>query len=109
MNDKIDFVLTWIDGADPEWQQERATYESGQRNIENGVARYRDWGTLKYWFRGIEHYAPWVNKIYFVTWGHIPPWLNTENEKIQVVKHHEFIPEEYLPTFSANPIELNLF
>ena len=25
---------------------------------------------LKYWFRGVEKFAPWVNKIYFITYGH---------------------------------------
>ena len=70
--------------------------------------RYRDWDTLKYWFRGVEKYAPWVNKIHFVTYGHLPKFLNTNNPKLNIVNHKDFIPKEYLPTFSANPIELNL-
>lgn len=108
MDDKIDFVLTWVDGSDPEWRKERQLYQIGQRNIENEEARYRDWGILRYWFRGVEKYAPWVNNIFFVTWGHIPKWLNTKDEKIHIVNHKDFIPKEYLPTFSSNPIELNL-
>lgn len=63
---------------------------------------------MRYWFRGVEMFAPWVNRVYFVTWGHIPAWLNTENPKLTVVKHTDFIPSEYLPTFNANPIELNI-
>ena len=59
-------------------------------------------------FRGIEKNANWVNNVFLVTWGHIPNWLNTENEKLKIVNHKEFIPKEYLPTFSANPIELNI-
>ena len=35
-------------------------------------------------------------------------WLNTENPKLTVVNHKDYIPEEYLPTFSSHPIELNL-
>ena len=74
----------------------------------NTAARYRDWGTLKYWFRGVEKFAPWVNKIFFITWGHLPKWLNTSHPKLRIVNHKEFIPEKYLPTFNSNTIELNL-
>jgi hypothetical protein len=42
-----------------------------------------------------------------VTWGHIPKFLNTENPKLEIVRHEDFIPKEYLPTFSINPIEMN--
>lgn len=106
MSNKIDFVIIWVDGNDVEWQEEKKKYV--EKNTDNRNIRYRDWENLKYWFRGVEEYAPWVNKIYFVTWGHIPKWLNTENEKIVVVNHKEFIPNEYLPTFSSHVIELNL-
>ena len=37
-----------------------------------------------------------------------PSWLNVANEKIVVVKHEDFIPKEYLPTFNSHTIELNL-
>jgi hypothetical protein len=30
-----------------------------------------------------------------------------EHPKLNIVRHRDYIPEEYLPTFSANPIELN--
>ena len=56
----------------------------------------------------MENFAPWVNKIHFVTWGHLPHWLNTGNEKLNIVNHKDFIPEKYLPTFSSHVIELNL-
>ncbi len=103
MNEKIDFVLTWVDGDDPEWKKEKNKY-SDATGDEN---RYRDWGTLKYWFRGIEKYASWVNRIHFVTCGHLPNWLNVDHPKLNVVKHSDYIPKEYLPTFSSHPIELN--
>ena len=106
MINKIDFLITWVDGDDPEWQKERNHYaELEHREIDNSNARFRDWGTLKYWFRGVEKFAPWVNKIFFVTRGHVPEWLDTTNPKLQIVKHSDFIPVEYLPTFSSNVIE----
>lgn len=104
MSEKIDFILTWVDGNDPKWQQKyRACV--GNKNIN--FAHYRDYGTLKYWFRAVEKYAPWVNKIHFVTCGQIPEWLDTSHSKLNCVSHEDYMPEGYLPTFSANPIELN--
>ena len=107
-NEKIDIVVTWVDGSDPKWQAEKAKYMP-KSNSDSSIHRYRDFGFMKYWFRGIEQFAPWVNKIYFVTWGHIPEWLNTKNEKLVVVKHEDFIPKKYLPTFSSRTISLNLY
>ena len=49
---------------------------------DKSVNRFRDCDNLQYIFRGIEEYMPWVNKIFFVTWGHLPKWLNTNNKKI---------------------------
>lgn len=104
---KIDIVIPWVDGSDPLWQDEHNKY-SPDSNSDNSPERYRDWDTLKYWFRAIEKNAPWVNKIHFATWGHIPNWLNTSNDKLNIVNHKDFIPEKYLPTFSSHTIELNL-
>ena len=101
----IDFIITWVDGNDPVWQAEKAKYKGvggdGRAN------RYREWDTLRYWFRGVEKFAPWVNKVFFVTWGHLPSWLNIEHPKLQIVKHTDYIPPEYLPTFSSRPIDMN--
>ena len=65
-------------------------------------------GTLRYWFRAVEKYAPWVNRIHFITWGHIPEWLNTDYKKLNIVKHSDYIPNEYLPTFNARVINMNI-
>lgn len=104
---KIDFVIPWVDGGDPAWRKEKYQY-MGIAEPDAGDERYRDMGILKYWFRAVEAYAPWVNQIHFITWGHLPEWLNTEHPKLHIVNHKDYIPAEYLPTFSANPIELNL-
>ena len=104
---KIDFVIPWVDGGDPAWRKEKYKY-MGIDEPDAGDERYRDMGLLKYWFRAVEAYAPWVNQIHFITWGHLPEWLNTEHPKLHIVNHKDYIPEEYLPTFSSHPIELNL-
>lgn len=105
----IDFVILWVDGNDKNWQQEKEKYMiNRKKDNSNSDNRYRDWENLKYWFRAVEKYTPWVNKIHFITWGHMPEWLNTENCKLNIVNHKDFIPSEYLPTFNSNVIELNL-
>ncbi len=104
----IDFVVTWVDGSDPAWLSQRETYLPEAAKGESGPIRYRDWDLMRYWFRGVEIYAPWVRRIFFITWGHIPPWLNICHPKLKVVRHEDFIPQKYLPTFNSNVIELNL-
>ena len=112
MNDKIDFVVTWVDGNDTEWLVEKNKWYNIENNcnlkLDNRNVRYRDMECLKYWFRGVEKFAPWVNKIYFITYGHVPSWLNTKNEKLVIVKHEDYIPKEYLPTFNSNAIEAQM-
>ena len=109
-NQVIDFVITWVDGSDPIWFQEKQKIFKkavGAVDTDDRSERYRDWGILKYLFRSIEKFAPWVNNVYFVTCGHLPEWLNTECSKLQIVSHKDFIPQKYLPTFNSHPIEWN--
>ncbi len=108
MREKIDFVITYVDGNDPEWLAERNKYLFGVDKLTDTIERYRNWENLQYWFRGIEKFAPFVNKIHFITSSRVPEWLNMNNPKLNVVRHSDYIPEEYLPTFSSIPIELNL-
>lgn len=104
----IDFVVLWVDGRDPEWLAEKNKYQSKVVDDSNAVNRFRDWGLMPYWFRAVEKFTPWVRKIHFVTCGHVPAWLNLDHPKLNHVRHADYIPHEYLPTFSANTIEMNI-
>lgn len=104
----VDIVVLWVDGSDPAWLAQKQNYLPPEQGDSSGVNRYRDWDLMPYWFRGIERFAPWAGKIWFVTWGHVPRWLNTDAPRLRVVRHSEFIPEAYLPTFSSHTIEMNL-
>ncbi len=103
----IDFVILWVDGSDPAWLREFAAARHLTEEDARAI-RYRDTGTLRYWFRSVERFAPWVRRIHFVTWGHLPAWLDTSNPKLNIVRHEDFIPAEYRPTFNSNTIELNI-
>lgn len=104
----IDFVVLWVDGTDPAWQAERRNYRLDQ-GMDASEIRYRDWGTLRHLLRSIERFAPWHRRIHLVTWGHLPEWLNTDHPKLHIVRHSDYIPREWLPTFNSNVLELNLW
>ena len=105
----IDIVIPWVDGSDPEWQQDFKKYRAlAICRDDNSEIRYRDWDNLQYLFRGIEKFTPWVRKVHLVTSGQKPKWLNMNAPKLNFVRHEDFIPKEWLPTFSVRPIELNL-
>ena len=112
--DKIDFVLPWVDGSDRAWLDLKRKYQASEAGVlckdaeANSDIRYQDRGLLKYWFRAVERFAPWVNCVFFVTCGQKPDWLNEQNPKLRLVDHKEYIPSDYLPTFQSNTIELNL-
>lgn len=103
----IDFVLTYLDGNDIEWQKEKNKFTPDSTSDVN-PNRYRDWDNLRYFFRSIDTFAPWVRKIHVVTWGHVPTWLNTAHPKIHIVRHEDYLPAEWLPTFSSRCIDMNL-
>ncbi len=112
MKDKehdIDIVIPWVDGSDPEWQQAYKKYAAIEMGRDNNTEiRYRDWDNMQYLFRGIEKFAPWVRKVHLITTGQKPKWLNMYAPKLNFVRHEDFIPKVFLPTFSVRPIELNL-
>lgn len=104
----IDIVIPWVDGSDKEWLSLYEKFSGNKNKRLNGDERFRDYGTLKYVFRSIDIYAPWVHKIFLITNGQKPAWLNINNEKLCLVTHEDYIDEEYLPTFNSNVIEGNI-
>ena len=111
---KIDFVITW-GGEDEDRRRQRQEYLARERgeqetaeSIDAQPVRYRDWDNLHYWFRCVEKFAPWVNRVHLITCGVVPTWLQTEHPKLNVVFHRDYIPERYLPTFNSHPIEWHM-
>ena len=105
--EKIDFVVTWLDSNDPEWLKQYEYYKPSSKG-DLSKARFRDMIIFQYWFRAVERYAPWVNKVFVVTNGKNPDWLNPNHPKLVLVKHEDYISQEYLPTFNSCAIELSL-
>lgn len=99
----VDAVIVWVDDSDIEWRREKIKYEVTNQQ-DTRECRFRDWGTLRYLFRGLEKFAPWINHIFFVTCGQIPTWLNKDNPKLKLVNHSEFMDSRTLPTFNSSAI-----
>lgn len=105
MDHKIDFVILWVDPTDPAWQEEYNKYAT---NTKYAPERFRDWDTLRYLFRGIDKFTPWVNQVVLITCGQTPKWLDVNHPKLRLINHKDYIPTEYLPVFNACAIEFFL-
>ena len=107
MNQPIDFVVMWVDGNDQEWRKKKNSFSADiSSQVDDSEERYRDWNNLELWVKSAQAFAPWVNNIYLLTDNQVPEFISNY-PKVKVVDHKEFIPEEYLPTFSSHTIELN--
>lgn len=106
----IDFVLPWVDSTDPAWQADYLAHcHADAPDAASAAAeRFRDWDLLRYWFRGVEMFAPWVHTVHLITCGHYPAWLRLDHPKIHLVKHVDYIAPAFLPTFSSHVLELCL-
>lgn len=109
MNGPIDIVLPWVDDKDEEWKAEYLKsvkkYQPEGKSVSN--IRFESWDNLHFWFRAIEKYMPWIHQVVFVTWGHLPEFLRVGHPKLKIVRHEDYIPHEYLPTYNSNTIEMN--
>ena len=105
---KIDLVYLWVNGNDPKWQEEKEYWQK-KLNIPTGDStnncRFIDNQELKYSLRSVEMNAPWINKIFIITNGQVPDWLDTSHPKIKIVTHSQIMPPDALPTFNSEAIE----
>jgi glycosyltransferase involved in cell wall biosynthesis len=107
----VDVVYTWVDGNDQDWNDARerrlaeVTDPTMLTRASSGRARFVDRGGLRYSMRSVHLLAPWVRRIHLVTAGQVPPWLDVDHPKINLVDHRDLLPEDALPTFNSHAIE----
>lgn len=112
IEDKIDFVVTFVDKSDPEYIERYNNFikenEIPVPEINNLDIRATDYGTLQCLIRSVDLYLPWINNVYLVVQSEsqVPKWINKSNVKI--VLHEDFIPKEYLPTYNTFTIQTHL-
>lgn len=103
--DQIDYVFPYVDCSKPEWQ--KAYLKTIKQSID--VQRFDGHEELlKYKFRSIETWMPWVGTIHLLVSDvtQVPDWIDTS--KVHIVCHEDFIPKEFLPTFNSCTIEMFL-
>ncbi len=125
VNFPVDIVYTWVNDEDPEWQKKKANYtaenyedekyqyinshEKNKPKSADNQSRFRNRDELLYSLRSVYMYAPFVRKIFILTDNQTPSWLDTDNEKVKLVFHHDvFDKDTTYPVFSSRPIEFNL-
>ncbi len=117
MSEKIDAVITWVDGEDPRHKAKREAFTSAEMVAEEHVAgatRFSSLGEIFYCVASINRFAPWINKIYIVTDEQNPqlePFLEQHFPQgyipVEIVDHKTIFRdyEEFLPTFNSISIE----
>lgn len=102
----MDLVIPYVNCADTEWQK---VYQASNNATVNNSVRFRSWGTLKYLFRSVDKYLPFIDRIVLIVAqpSQVPVWLNQKT--VKVVYHKDFIPKEFLPTFNSCTIESFLY
>ncbi|KAM9582192.1 N-acetylglucosamine-1-phosphotransferase subunits alpha/beta isoform 1-T1 [Guaruba guarouba] len=86
-----------------------SSVSQSKQDEDVSASRFEDNEELRYSLRSIERHAPWVRRIFIVTNGQIPSWLNLDNPRITIVTHQEIFQNvSHLPTFSSPAIESHI-
>lgn len=112
VTEPVDIVYTWVDGADPAWQSRKnahATDEAPRHRSAVHAARYTSRDELRYSMRSVALYAGWVRRIFIVTDGQTPPWLDQSHPMVEIIDHRQiFRDATVLPVFNSHAIESQL-
>jgi len=110
--EKIDAVITWVDGSEPNYQLKL------EKNLKNNKAikrQYLQANEIDFCVASIIRFAPFIRKIFIVTDKQRPNLSNIRHlvplNKIEVIDHEEIFRDnkEYLPTFNIRAIDALLF
>lgn len=109
---EIDLIYLWVDGNDREWLAKKYAFLGKKMDLiteATTFARNANNEELRFSLRSVDKYAPWIRKIFILTDEQRPEWLNTENEKIQIIDIREILPPESLPCYNSVIIEHFLY
>ncbi|MGC1214143.1 MAG: stealth family protein, partial [Micromonospora sp.] len=108
----IDAVFTWVDGSDPEWlHRKMAALASpdARHAVAANSSRYHNRDELRYAMRSLHTFAPWLRKIFLVTDGQLPSWLDPTHPMVTVVTHAELFADlGGRSSFNSHAIESRL-
>ena len=110
--EKIDAVITWVDGAEPKYQEKLKKYLKGRKTLKH---QYFQANEINFCIASIIKYAPFIRKIFIVTDYQFPNLDNIKSlvslNKIEVIDHKEIFRDhkDCLPTFNIRSIDAVLF
>ena len=110
--EKIDAVITWVDGSEPNYQKKLKEYLTNNNTINR---QYLQANEINLCVASIVKYAPFIRKIFIVTDKQSPNLDSVKHivskEKIEIVDHEEIFRDniEFLPTFNIRSIDALLF
>jgi hypothetical protein len=108
----VDLVYTWVHGQDPAHRELRNMWARRyglDPVVFNPDVRYVEHDELRYSLRSVERFAPWVRRIYIVTPGQTPSWLNATHPKITMVHQDTIMANPgWAPVFNSLAIEAQL-
>ena len=112
-DEPIDAVYTWVDGETPAYRAALQAYleSRGEARPASGLerTRFQQHDELRYSLRSLAAYAPWIRRVYLITNGQTPSWLNRACERLTLVTHREiFADPSDLPAFSSFAIQLHM-
>ena len=104
---EIDAVYTWVDSSDPAWRQRRAGFDLETTLVSAAnPERYINRDELRFSLRSLWAHAPFLRRIHIVTDDQVPAWLDTSDDRINIVDHRDIFPDPtVLPTFNSHAIE----
>lgn len=113
----IDYVITWVDGADPRHAEARQKYSkiSGDVHVEAmAEERFIDNGEIYYNIASVLKFAPFVRRIYIITDNQRPKFLDSfvrqgkcDSSFLHTVSHDEIFSglKAARPSFNSLSIE----
>jgi Stealth protein CR2, conserved region 2 len=86
----LDVVVLWVNGSDVSMKRQISVARNGSRNdFGNGKNRFRDLGQFRYSLRSIEANLGLARRIFIVTNGQVPSWLDSKHPQIRIVDHSQ--------------------
>lgn len=112
-NIKIDYIFPYVNSNDIEWKNDYVKYKKTAHNTDdmlNGIVRYKDYGILDIKMESIYKNIPWINNIFIIVCNEsqLSDSFREKYPNVKIIYHKDFIPEEFLPTFNSNTIEMFL-
>ena len=101
----MDFVFPYVDVES--WRKLYNEYKSSTEAVENLLNCRYDSNVefIRFIFRSVEKHLPFIDRIVLIVQDdeHVPYFVN--RDKVKIVYHKDFIPNDILPIFSSNVIE----